>query len=638
MAPHILQHRVPSFAFASALALAAFGINDAHAQTMITTVGGPAQEFVHGSAVAPDGDILVVGALQGSSPLPAGVTSVDLLGSADGEHVGFLARFSPDLSAVRSLTRFAAGTFIPGRVAVDASGIYLAGDALTSISGTDKPTAVIKLNPQGTEILWVKNGAPNVPGGIRTSDGAHTGYTLGVSGLSVDSQGRAHVTGSTSGTGQSGYLVRSMPDGSEWDPWPNRPDPNRTWCIDLNKGAPDLEEALFSRYSGPYAQGECWVSLDRNRRGGQTLVIPYLGGTVIASADTQYTFNCGSGSFPAFDPVLAAFSLDGELRWATNLLENIVSEPDQAPEAMHYDAANQRLYVAFWQHGSNVNRLPGSLVGDTGNMKLAWIGRIDPATGNVEHARYLHAVKQGSNGSWNEDGTVTGWPQNSSTSIQAITTDGEGRVYVLYVGGNRAFTTPDALQDWPVDLWGSHATLLVLDAELNQVLYSTVLRGTDITASGGSSARGLAVNQHGVLVLGHTSNATFIRMNDESAPWKSAYAGQNDLFFARIAPADLPFTPTAPVDPGDPGTGGTTATGGGSSSSGGSSAGGAGTGSAGQGGNALSGAAGDTGTAAVSGDSSGCGCRVPARGGASSPLLLALLLPLLRRLRRRHSA
>lgn len=247
---------------------------------------------------------------------------------------------------------------------------------------------------------------------------------------------------------------------------------------------------------------------------------------------------------------VARLTPDGSrVRWVALFPpDRMVSEPDQGPLAMVWDPVRERLVVALWQHGSNVARLPGALVGDTGNISIGWVGVLDPTDGRVEHAWYQHAVRQDTNGNWGPEGQVERWPRNSGNTIQRLAVDGEGRVLVLARGGNRMFTTADAWQDWPRDLWGGHTTLTVLTPDLDRVVYATTFRG-GTTESRGSDGAGVVVNRHGVFVFGRTSAEDFVRASLARAPWQSAWGGSDDLFLARLDPDALPFEPL-PLEPG----------------------------------------------------------------------------------------
>lgn len=531
----------------------------AFAQTQISTFGSSGLDHSGGMTVAPDGDLIFVGAVHQGVELPGNADRIRFLGEeSDGDHRGFVARYTPDGSELRWLALFPPETFVPSVVAADEDVIALGGDPLTAMR-THFPTidsqyqrgVVVVLSGDGREVIAARGGPPNTPHGIRMRDGEHRGYQAGITGIDIH-EGLVYVTGSTSGQGQGAYIVRYEAQTLDGIDFPDRPVEGRTWAIDLHRSAPDLQEALIWRYdreneNAEFHQGDCRINLSGNRRGGQVIVTEYDGGTIFGSFDIQYDFNCTNRWFPAFDAGIAAWTLDGELKWATNGLDQMVSEPDQGPQAMAWDPVNQRLIVALWQHGSNVARLPGSLIGDTGNISIGWVGAFDPGTGEVQDAWYQHAVRQESNGSWTETGGISGWPRNSGNNIQALAVDGLGQVIVAGTGGNQMYTTPDGLQDWPKDLWGGHATITVLSPDLQETVYATVLRRVDLEGTGGSAPGGIAINQAGLFVFGRTDSTTFLEIEPEIGPWNTGHEeGRNTLFFARIGPSDLPFVPEAP--------------------------------------------------------------------------------------------
>ena len=532
---------------------------NALAQTQIATFGSSGLDHGGKIGVAPNGDLLLVGAIHEGASLPDEGEIYFLSEDIDGDHRGFVARYSPDGSQLQWLALFPAETFVPSLVTADENVIALAGDPLSAMSlhfpsrgSSYQAGALVLLNADGRTVIGARDGLPNTPYGLDLRDGEHRGYQAGITGLSLH-QGLLYATGGTSGRGMAAYIARYDTTTLEVVHFPGRPDPQRTWAIDLHRNlAPDLVDSFYWRYDrnhedAEFHQGDCRINLHGNRRGGQVLVTEYDGGTIFATFDIQYDFNCVGTWFPAFDAIIAAWNLEGELKWVTNGLDQMVSEPDQGPQAMAWDALNERLVVGLWQHGSNVARLPGELVGTTGNISIGWIGSLDPATGEVLHARYQHAVQQDSNGSWTEHGSVTGWPQNSGNNIREIIVDGEGQVIVAGRGGNQMFTTADALQDWPLDLWGGHTILTVLSPDLSEVRYATVLRGEDLDSAQGSSPSGLAINAAGLFVFGETSNTSFLRINPDSAPWSTEPRdGENSLYFARLASDSLPFSPRAP--------------------------------------------------------------------------------------------
>ena len=501
------------------------GSVDEPADVMAAVFGGAGDDTITDLVALADGDVLICGIIDGMDAVPGDVTLHRLLGQREGERMGFVARLSGDLQQMRWLSRFSTQTFRPTRMAVTTEGwIALGGEQLERLPGVapdygpdewdGRQSAIARLSADGSTLEWIRPGGPN---------------QTAVTGLDVDDEGRIYYTAGTRGARMAAYLLRVEPDGSGSD-WPARPEEGRQWCVDLHHSAEDLREpdqfwgfylkaersdSGYYQYDGDDGWEVRW-RLHGIRRGGPVQVLP--DGDVVVAGSMQYDFTIRHRETnPAFDVFLARYSPEGELRWSTNLYQegDSIHIPDQVPKDLHYCKATGDLLLSAWQHGSNVYRFKGNLVGDTGNLSIYWIGRIRADSGELADGWYFHNVRPGSNGRFTEDGGVTGWPSLSGNYIARVSSDARGRVYVTGRGAAATWTTPTAHQDWPENQsGGGFGFLYVLSQDFEQILYGTVLRGTepgdeDGTIRGGAQMEGLAVTPRGVYIAGRTASRGF---------------------------------------------------------------------------------------------------------------------------------
>ncbi|MGC9454732.1 MAG: hypothetical protein ACP5HU_07690 [Phycisphaerae bacterium] len=433
-----------------------------------------------------------------------------------GENCGFVAKVTHDLTGMEWVAILPPNTIEPTRMAVGPDGsIYIGGGKGSEISTLapdqdweGRQSVIARLSPDGSDLLWVRSGGPN---------------QNPVTGLDVDQQGRVYWTAGTVGRSQAAYLLRLNADGSpsEWEY-----EGTRGWVVDLHhsdeqlnqegqywwyykRGWNEGNEDGFFDYDGEGGWAPVKFWLRGIRQGGQVVVLP--DGDIVVSGTMQYDFQVkGQRGFPAFDVFLARYRSDGKLLWSTNLYQegDSVHTPDQKARDLHYDPNTGNLYMVAWQHGSNQYRFKGNLVGDTGNMAIFWVGRVNANNGELLDGWYFHNIKPGSNGRFQEDGTPTGWPDLSGNNISAVGTDDRGRVYVTGRGAPVTWTCENAHQSWPDEQWSRYGFLYVLTPELDDILYATIIRGTEKDNEGnviGQSAfNGLAVTPAGVYVAGWT--------------------------------------------------------------------------------------------------------------------------------------
>ncbi len=466
----------------------------------------------------PDGSLLICGVIHGLNDWVEGVPMrrPGAGGGGVGRDSPFVAKVAYDLSKLEWVSVMGAETFKPSRMAVAPDGsIYLGGekgDEIKSIAPDEdwdgRHSVIAKLCEEGRELEWVRAGGAN---------------QTGVTGLDVDDKGRVYWTAGTRGARMAAYLIRLNPDGSssEWDY-----EATRHWAVDLHhndeqlnqegefwwfykRGWNEGEQDGYFDYDGEDGWAPVRFWLHGIREGGQVIVLP--DGDIIVSGTMQYDFQVrGKRRFPAFDLLLARYRSDGKLLWSTNLYMpgDSVHTPDQKAQDLHYDPNTGNLYVLAWQHGSNVYRFKGDLVGDTGNLSIYWLGRVDVQTGDLRDGWYFHNIRPDSNGHFQDDGTPTGWPALSGNYISRVRTDDEGRVYITGRGATKTWTCENTHQSWPGDQWGRYGFLYVLTPELDRILYATLIRGTetddDGEVIGGSSFDGLAVTPSGVYIGGWT--------------------------------------------------------------------------------------------------------------------------------------
>ncbi|MFW6066620.1 MAG: hypothetical protein ACOC9S_07345, partial [Planctomycetota bacterium] len=513
-------------------------------------------------AALADGSLVVCGVTQSPREWAVNVPIHCPAGSGDiDEDCPFVAKLSADLTELEWLSVLPCGSFEPIRLAIGPDdSVYLGGGKGENIASvapdedwSGRESVIARISADGSELLWVRAGGPN---------------QSPVTGLDVDSKGRVYWTAGTKGRSQAAYLLRLNADGSssEWEY-----ERTRGWCVDLHhsdeqlndegqywwfykRGWSEGNEGGYFDYDGEGGWAPVKFWLRGIRQGGQVVVLP--DGDIVVSGTMQYDFQVkGKQGFPAFDVLLARYRSDGKLLWSTNLYRegDSVHTPDQKAQDLHYDPNTGDLYMVAWQHGSNQYRFKGNLVGDTGNISIFWIGRVDAEKGDLLDGWYFHNIKPGSNGRFQEDGTPTGWPKLSGNYISRVSTDDRGRVYVTGRGAPVTWTCENAHQSWPDEQWSRYGFLYVLTPNLDNILYATIVRGTETDEDGkvvGESLfDGLAVTSEGVYVAGWVDILTLdaprkspltsffgVDVGDDEAPaWVSGQRGKADAAVLRFS-------------------------------------------------------------------------------------------------------
>ena len=247
------------------------------------------------------------------------------------------------------------------------------------------------------------------------------------------------------------------------------------------------------------------------RHGGQVLILP--GGDILVSGCLQYDFRenprkdgtvTKGKKFPAFDYFLARYSSEGEIRWSTNLYQpgDSIHTPDQKPLDLAYDPKNDSIYALVKQHGSNVYRFKGNLAGDTGNLTISWLGKVDAKTGTLQEGWYFQNNR---NGQFENNGIPKSppHPKLAGNALTRVAIGADESVYLAGAGAAHTWTTKNALQAWPEDQdGGGEGALLSLSPDLATVNFATCLF-TDTETN--FSPSGLAVTKAGIIVAGSGS-------------------------------------------------------------------------------------------------------------------------------------
>jgi hypothetical protein len=475
-------------------------------------------------AVAPDGALLALGVLQDAGGVPPGVPVRRPVGGADGPAMAFVARISADLSAMEWMALLPGGAFEPRRLAVAPDGgLLLAGElgpkgaeTLPAAVGDKTKAALLKLASGGGKLLWARSGGPN---------------QMAVTGLATAPDGTVYWTAGTVGERMAAYVMQARPENGETFDFPAA----GRWAIDLHPSVAALNEPgqYFSFYKRGQTEGaqdgffdydgagkweavKFWVK--GMRQNGHVLVLP--DGDLIVSHTMQYDFQIrGQKKEPCFDLFLARYTKDGKLKWSTNAYRegDSVHTPDQKDVDLLYNPVTGEIVVVAWQHGSNVYRLMGDLIGDTGNIGVPWVGRFDPATGRIRGGWYFHCVKDGTE--FDANGRPQKWPDITGSRLDRAAVDGAGRIWLAGQGGRHAFTTAQAGQGWPraadgKPLWGYFGVVYALAPDLSKIDYATAVRGDARddgkgNAAGRSGLRAIAVLPDGIVAAGSVADSGF---------------------------------------------------------------------------------------------------------------------------------
>jgi hypothetical protein len=476
-------------------------------------IGGPGDDSVDCVIATENGDLLIAGVVAAAGNLPQAASMHQPLGPLDGTDLPFLARISGDLQTLHWVSALPGGSLKAQQLALGPDGaIFLGGSRgknlhdLAAKAGRQvvdnwarSSIAIVKFASDGSQVDWISPGGPNQKNSK-------------VTGLVVDEQGRASFLAHPDGRGKAAYCLRLQPNGDHFADWDTA-----GWAISLHhKEKQLLEPGQFGAFyqtvnhtdlDGPEGWREIHFKLYSIRQTGQVLLLD--DGGVVLAGTLAYDFKEeGKKWFPAFDYFLARYDATGKLLWSTNLYADgdSVHTPDQKPQCLSIDTATGDLLVGVKQHGSNQYRLAGELKGDTGNMLISWIGRVDLATGALKHGWYWHVQKYPGSVKYDQRGMPThGWPSLAGNRMTGLANDAEGRVWFAGGAPHESYTSADAYAPWPADRRDGQPYLAALDPSFKGMVYATTFAGT----SGGGAAEALAMLDTGIALAGRFTGTGF---------------------------------------------------------------------------------------------------------------------------------
>jgi len=460
-----------------------------------------------------DGSIYLTGFIHGEASIPQ-ASKVHRLGKGKvGNFSCFVAKLSADGSQVLWFSVLPENSLDPARMVLSKDGtVYVGGKfkvGLKDLSAvhessnfTKSKVAILKISTEGSKLDWVRTGGPN---------------QSEITGMCIDTKGNIVWTGSPSGQGQASYVIKMDPTGKYVD-WADAGKEGKpSWTIYLHDNDEQIKKNFTSFYTkgdkdgfdydGPGKWGKVKFWRRSFRLGGQVICLP--DGDFIITSSYFYYFKEGKNKgFPAFDGYIGRYSSEGKLKWCSNMYQDgdSVHTPDQKPIDLVYDANSDSIYVLFKQHGSNVYRFKGQLIGDTGNLMICWVGKLNASSGKLTNGWYFQNNRTGK---YQKNGLPASppYPKLAGNNLKRIALGKDGNVYLAGSGAPKMWTSANALMPWPADQnGGGQGALVVLDNNLNY-LYATCIGSGKSDCS--ASFSGLAINKYGIFLGGSLSGAGF---------------------------------------------------------------------------------------------------------------------------------
>lgn len=470
----------------------------------------------------PDGSVVACGVLFDGAEAPGDGTVQKLLsGNHETGLRPFVMKLSGGIDRLAWFSLLPADTIDPTRVlALSDGGVAIGGKHLKELAALDQSgsnwkksrAALMVFNADGGSVRWMAPGGPN--------QDVITGMT--------ESSGRLYFTAGSFVRSASNYILRKDIQSGEQVEWAET-----GWCVYLHTNQEALQaDGQFMHfyrksyeskdgfdYDGPEGWGPVRFYVKGFRIGGQVVALP--DGDIVVTSCLQYDFReKGKKGFPAFDLLVARYSSEGELRWSTNLYQpgDSVHTPDQKPVDLTYDPRSDSLYVLAKQHGSNVYRFKGKLVGDTGNLMISWLGKVDASSGDLEDGWYFQTNRLG-NFEANGIPKSPPYPKLSGNSLQRVRVGNDGLIYVAGSGAPKTWTTEDAWQKWPAEKQGGGLPVVIaLTPDLKTVQFASCF----FAEGDGGRINGLAVTPHTIVVGGRAVPTGGVAERCRSTGWSDS--------------------------------------------------------------------------------------------------------------------
>lgn len=467
-----------------------------------------------------DGSLYITGYIHKETSIPK-ADKVNRLSSGNiGEYSCFIAKVSADSSKVYWVSVLSEQSLDPTTLVIAGNGtVYVGGKYKSKLQGMSaqhpennygkSKVAILKISADGSKLEWIRTGGPN---------------QTDITGMCLDAKNNLVWTGSPGGQGEASYVIKMSPSGKFLDWADAGKDGKPSWTIYLHDNDHQIKENFTSFYTkggkdgfdydgeGKWGKVKFWRRCFR--LGGQVLCLP--DGDFIVTSSYFYFFKEGNNKgFPAFDGYIGRYSSEGKLKWCSNMYEpgDSVHTPDQKPLDMVYDPKSDSIYVLFKQHGSNVYRFKGTLLGDSGNMMISWVGKLSAKDGKLMKGWYFQNNRHGK---YQSNGLPASppHPKLAGNNLKSIALGKDGNIYLTGSGAPKMWTTKNAVMSWPVDQnGGGQGALVVLDSNLNYLFSSCIGSGKSDCSAGFNS---LAINQYGIFLGGSLSGSGFHKGNAPS--------------------------------------------------------------------------------------------------------------------------
>jgi hypothetical protein len=321
------------------------------------------------------------------------------------------------------------------------------------------------------------------------------------------------------------FISRLKADGSGLLPFGTEP----TFRTDAKN--PDIYQKWWLDQKYPES-GVASASYHRGNAGG---VAATQDGNLVFLTTNFVKHKTGS---PDFDPMLIKFTTEGEILWATHLLEGLPALSDHKSPHLYVCPYSGDIIATMRQHGHFATNLQvGSrayLKTDnwlTGNIMIGWIGRIDPSTGAVK-AGTMYFPDMGT-------APIGGKRTANSLFPEVIRTDREGNIYLAGMAAHKLETTLHAFQP---EKMGDSGFISVFNPDLSKLLYANLITGYGY----GYRPTAMVVTEIGPLVASQITEKVQTRAHrpqlvpsntDKTTFLSDQTLGKEDIFFSLLPSA-----------------------------------------------------------------------------------------------------